>query len=89
MTTTSESLLKFPCSFPVKAMGLDNAEFETAVLDILNKHAPGITEGALKYHRSKENKYLSITITIEANSQDQLDAIYYDLTAHPLVLVAL
>lgn len=85
----NESLLKFPCAFPIKAMGLDNLEFETAVLEIIRKHASDLAEGALQYQRSKENKYLSITVTITAEHQEQLDAIYYDLTAHPLVLVAL
>ncbi|MEY4767812.1 MAG: hypothetical protein RL637_451, partial [Pseudomonadota bacterium] len=37
---------------------------------------------------SKNGQYLAVTVTIEASSQAQLDAIYYSLTAHPLVLMA-
>jgi putative lipoic acid-binding regulatory protein len=38
---------------------------------------------------SKAGNYLSLTCTIRATSQAQLDALYRALTAHPMVRVVL
>jgi putative lipoic acid-binding regulatory protein len=38
---------------------------------------------------SSGGKYLSITCTIRATSKPQLDNLYRELTAHPMVKVAL
>ena len=84
-----ETLLEFPCEFPIKAMGLACDELEIAVIEIVNRHVEVITEGALKTNSSKNGKYTSITITITAYSKTQLDAIYMDLTACKHVSIAL
>jgi len=84
-----ETLLEFPCEFPIKAMGLSCDEFEVAVLEIINRHVENLGEGALSQRPSKNGKYTAITITITAHSKDQLDAIYLDLTACKHVSMAL
>ncbi len=84
-----ETLLEFPCQFPIKAMGLTCDEFEIAVIEIVNRHVEDLSEGALKTKPSKNGKYTAITITIIAQSKDQLDAIYLDLTACSHVSIAL
>jgi hypothetical protein len=38
---------------------------------------------------SKAANYLSLTCTIRAHSQEQLDALYRDLTSHSLVKIVL
>jgi len=84
-----ETLLRFPCEFPIKAMGLSGDEFEIAVLEIINRHVDNLAENALAMKPSKNGKYTAITITITAQSKAQLDAIYMDLTACEHVSVAL
>ena len=84
-----ESLLKFPCQFPVKAMGKSGPELEKAILEIVGRHVPELTEGAVKFVASKNGTYTSITVTISAQSKQQLDNIYQDLTACVHVLYAL
>lgn len=84
-----ETLLEFPCDFPVKAMGLACDELEIAVIEIINRHVDNLAEGALRMKPSKNGKYTAITITITAHSKQQLDAIYMDLTACELVSIAL
>lgn len=84
-----ETLLEFPCEFPVKAMGLACDELEVAVIEIINKHVDDLSEGALSIRPSKNGKYTAITITITAQSKNQLDAIYLDLTACQYVFIAL
>jgi hypothetical protein len=84
-----ETLLEFPCEFPVKAMGLSCDELEIAVLEIINRHVENLAENALKIKPSKTGKYTAITITITAHSKQQLDAIYIDLSACEHVSIAL
>lgn len=84
-----KSPYKFPCDFPIKALGLANEEFEKAVLSIILEHVPNLSENSIRTRLSKDGKYLSMTITIHAKSKAQLDRIYLDLTACEVVLVAL
>ena len=84
-----ETLLKFPCEFPVKAMGLACDELEIAVIEIINRHVDNLAEDALTMRPSKNGKYTAITITITAHSKQQLDAIYMELTACEHVSIAL
>lgn len=89
MTTSHAVEMQFPCSFPIKAMGYADAGFETRVLEIVRHHAPECGEDAVYNRPSVGGKYLSVTVTIEAQSRDQLDAIYLELTNCEQVLVAL
>ena len=84
-----DSPLKFPCEFPIKAMGRATPELEIAVLEIMNRHVPDLGEGAVKTRASRNGNYLSITVTIQARSRDQLDAIYMDLTACEHIVFAI
>ena len=85
----NESAFTFPCDFPIKAMGHATGNFEITVLEIVRRHAPELTEEAFKSRPSSSGKYLSVTVTIRAESRQQLDAIYMDLTACEHVIMAL
>ncbi len=85
----TETLLEFPCTFSIKAMGLTSPDFEMAVLEIVRRHAPDMREDCLSSRPSKNGKYTAITVTIQATSKQQLDAIYQDLTDHEHVLMSL
>ncbi|MBT4837674.1 MAG: DUF493 domain-containing protein [Methylococcales bacterium] len=84
-----ETLLEFPCEFSVKAMGLTSEQFENTIVCIVRKHAADFGEAAVKNRPSKNGKYQSISITITAQSKQQLDNIYQDLTLCPDVIYAL
>ena len=86
---TEETLFEFPCEFPIKAMGKACDEFEQAVLEIVTRHAPDLTENAITQRPSGKGNYLAITVTITATSKAQLDAIYMDLTACEHVTMSL
>ena len=78
----------FPCSFPLKVMGLNNGQFEAAVQAVIKKHlhdAPVTFES----RPSSSGKYLSVTATFTATSREQLDALYRELNAHELVVMTL
>lgn len=89
MTEQTETLLEFPCQFPIKAFGHTGEILELAVLEIVKRHVDDLMEGAVKMNASKNAKYTSITITITATSKKQIDAIYMDLTACEHVVMAL
>jgi putative lipoic acid-binding regulatory protein len=86
---TEETLFEFPCEFPIKAMGKTDVQIDLLVVEIIRRHVPDISEGAVKARPSKDGNFLAITVIIEASSKQQLDAIYQDLTDHPHVLYAL
>lgn len=82
-------LLEFPTEFPLKAIGLGPEDFETLVVDIVRKHVPGLPDSAATTRPSGAGKYLAVTVTFMAESQEQLDAIYMELTAQPRVKMLL
>ena len=85
----SESALTFPTSFPIKIMGRRADGFAQAVLDVVVKHAPDFDPSTLEMRASREGNYLSVTATINATSRDQLDDLYRELTAHPMVTMVI
>ncbi len=70
-------------------MGFANDTFEGTVVAILNKHVPDLGEGAIVSKLSTGGKFTSITATINAQNQAQLDAIYRALTQDPNILMVL
>ena len=86
---SEETLLEFPCQFPVKAMGKSGLEVDRLVIEIISRHVEYLSHDAVTTRPSKDGNYIAVTVTIEASSKRQLDAIYQDLTDHPHVLMAL
>lgn len=84
-----ESLLKFPCEFTLKVFGERSADFEQEIYQLLQPHVPNLSNNAFQSRTSENGKYLSLSITIYAESREQLDNIYKALTACPKVLMAL
>jgi putative lipoic acid-binding regulatory protein len=84
-----ESLLKFPCPFPIKMMGRDTEEFRATARALVERHTGPINDEAINEALSRKGNFVSITITVIALSQDQLDDIYRDVSAHEDVLMAL
>ncbi len=86
---TNESLIEFPCEFPIKIMGKDTPNFRSTMHKILEKYVGPINEDSIKTNVSSNKNFVAITITITAHSQQQLDQIYYDVTSYDDVLIAL
>jgi putative lipoic acid-binding regulatory protein len=83
------SLLTFPCPFPIKVMGRTQDGFAQAIVEIVTRHAPDFDPATLEMRTSSAGNYLSVTATVNAISRAQLDDLYRDLTAHPLVAMVL
>lgn len=89
MPEPTETLLQFPCRFPIKAMGAAGGDFAPLVLEIVRRHAPDLDETQVKVRESRGGRWVSVTVVIEAVSKVQLDAIYRELSAHERVVWAL
>ncbi len=90
MNEQKDTLLEFPCEFSIKAMGLaSHPDFEALVLEIVSAHVPDLPRNASRSRASKNGRYLSVTITFQATSKAQLDAIYHALTDHDAVVMSL
>jgi len=84
-----EPLMRFPMSFPIKAIGKHSGAFELLVAEIVRRHAPDLDEADIVSRPSANGSYLAVTATFTAHSREQLDALYRELTAHEKVLYVL
>ena len=89
MEISNESLLEFPCEYPIKAMGRALDNFDALIVGIIRKHVPQFCDTAVRSRLSRGGQYVSVTVTIQATSREQLDRIYMDLTSNERILVAL
>lgn len=89
MTAIEQSLLKFPCDFPIKVMGHRVDAFAQEVCSVVRAHDPAFDAHRVEMRPSKHGNYLSVTVTVHATSREQLDQIYRALTSHPMVKVVL
>ena len=84
-----DKLLQFPCSFPIKMMGRADAAFSDTAISLVEQHVGKVAADAIQTSASRNGNFLSVTVTIDAKSQEQLDSIYNDLSNHEDILVAL
>jgi uncharacterized protein len=84
-----KSLLTFPCVFPIKVMGRRADGFAQMVSEVTVRHAPDFHPDTIEMRTSKNGRYLSLTVTINARSREQLDALYSELSKHPMVVMVL
>jgi len=78
-----QPLLTFPCDFPFKVMGMNTAAFENDFIVMLRKHVPDLGDVVLDKRPSRNGTYVALNITFTATSQEQLDILYREVTAHP------
>jgi len=81
--------LQFPTEFPIKVMGRHGSDLRAQTRQIVEKHAGPLSDAQIRDRPSTASNFLSITYVIQATSQEQLDAIYRELTACEAVLMAL
>ncbi|MBS0399643.1 MAG: DUF493 domain-containing protein [Proteobacteria bacterium] len=81
--------MEFPATFPVKVMGRQGSDLARIARDIVERHAGRLDESRISERPSAAGNFLALTFVIEAQSRQQLDAIYRELTACELVRMAL
>ena len=68
--------IEFPCDYPIKVVGNSGPDFRQLVLDVLEHHAPGIDADAVVERSSRNGRYTSLTVTIVATGEPQLQALF-------------
>jgi putative lipoic acid-binding regulatory protein len=86
---STDSLIEYPCDFPIKVMGEKVDGFVEAVLMIVRHFDPEWNDSRLTQRSSSAGKYLGLTLTVKATSREQLDELYRTLSTHPMVKVVL
>jgi putative lipoic acid-binding regulatory protein len=85
----TESLIEYPCKFPIKVMGMKVDGFVHGVIQVARQFDPDFDAASIELRESSGGKYLGVTITVTATSREQLDNLYQALSTHPLVKVVL
>ncbi len=70
-------------------MGRDTPEFRATARSLVENHVGQVADDAVREVVSRNGSFVSITVTVTATSQQQLDAIYRDVSDHSDVLMAL
>lgn len=89
LPATEETLIEFPCNFPIKVMGETHADFTMEITRTIQAYWPAFDTNMIEIRGSSHGKYLSLTCLVYVTSKAQLDEIYRSLTAHPMVKVVL
>ena len=87
--TGNGSAFEFPCNVPVKVLGRNEDSFRQAVLAIVKTYFPEFGEADLAERSSREDRFLSLTLTVWVENRSQIDALYTELSSHEAVLVVL
>ena len=84
-----DSLIEYPCRFPIKVMGANVDGFVHAMTLVAERFDPSFDASTIELRNSSSGHYLGVTLIIHATSREQLDEIYRALTSHPMVKVVL
>ena len=87
--TQQETLIEFPCDFPIKVMGETHADFTNEIIKTIQDVLPNFDASSIEMRGSSGGKYISLTCTVYVISKPQLDDVYRKLTSHPMVKVTL
>ena len=87
--TITDSLIEYPCEFPIKVFGQTQQGFLQAVTEVIAQYDSAFSAASVTMRNSKTSRYVSLTCTVTATSREQLDAIYQSLCDHPLVVMVL
>ena len=88
-TAKADSLIEYPCAFPIKVFGKTQQDFIQSVTEVILQYDADFTAANITMRNSKTAKYVSLNCTVNATSRAQLDAIYQSLVDHPLVVMVL
>jgi uncharacterized protein len=89
MIDPKDSLIEYPCDFPIKVFGESKPDFAQAIAIVVQVHAPDFDSSSIEMRNSSTAKYISLTCTIRVTSREQLDNLYRDLSSHPMVKMVL
>jgi putative lipoic acid-binding regulatory protein len=72
---------------PIKVLGRNDSAFREAAVAIVRAHYGA--EHTIVEQLSRQGAYLSLTITVRAQSREEIDAVYRDLVGEPQIIMVL
>ena len=84
-----QSLIEYPSDFPIKVMGPTHDAFAPTILEVVVKHDPTCHAGKIESRPSGKGNFTGLTVVVRATSREQLDALYTELSGHPMVKIVL
>lgn len=79
--SNEETLIEFPCSFPIKVMGHSGPEIRQAIERAIAKKAGTGLPVDIQTRPSRTGKYMAYTVTCTYHSKVELDAMYQAFTS--------
>ncbi len=89
MIDPKDSLIEYPCDFPLKIFGASQPDFAPAIAKVVLVHAPDFDVSTMEMRSSAKANYICLTCTVRVTSREQLDNLYRDLSSHPMVKMVL
>ena len=89
VSNSKKTELNYPILFPLKVIGVNEADFETIVIDIVRRHVPELLEENIISKVSGHQKYRSVSFQFIAESRAQVDALYAELSSNKRVIMIL
>lgn len=84
-----ETLLEFPCRFPLKIMGPATAAFEQQMRALVLAELGERQDTVWAVRPSAKGNFVGLTVTFTAEHRAELDALYRAISAHPEVKMCL
>lgn len=76
--------IEFPCpDYPIKVLGEASEAYKAKVLEVMQLHAPGFDMDRVTVRDSRNGRFHSVTIYIEATGIEQLQNLFEDLKKLP------
>ena len=79
------TVLEFPCCYPLRIIGITDKDLPSRVSFIIQQHAPAFTSSSLEIRKSRNSRFMSVRVSLQAQSASQVESICEDLLADRLV----
>lgn len=79
--------LSFPCELPIKVLGRNDGVFREAAWRIIHSYYGDLNEDRYSEQQSRNYSYLSLTFIVRAQSRDEADALFRDLTSNDDIMM--
>ncbi|MGB7183003.1 MAG: DUF493 domain-containing protein [Burkholderiaceae bacterium] len=82
-------MLDFPAEFPIKVMGNQHELFVQSITELVTKHIEDFDAASIVETSSRTGKFISLTVSVQVTSREQLQSLYEALADHKLVRIVL
>lgn len=73
--------IEFPCDYSLKIVGDHDDGFQPAIVEVLKRFDNDFSEAGLTHQDSRTGRFRSLRVTITAQSEEQLKALFDALKA--------